>query len=352
MKKEAVMWEIRDKDEQIVRCNLCPNYCVLRPGELGKCGARKNESGILYTLVYGELSAMTPDPIEKKPLFHFWPGSGAYSISSLGCNLSCKHCQNWHISQANGQDTRNLRHVTAEDVVKATKKSNCKSIAYTYNEPLTFYEFILDCAKLAHSEGVFNVLVTNGYITIEALEPLAPLIDAANVDIKAITDKFYKEVCGVPRVKPVLKATKYMKEHGVLIECTNLIIPGYNDAPEELRELSEWVSNELGPETPLHFSRFHPMYELTDAPPTPVSTLTKARDIALEVGLKHVYCGNVPGDEGESTYCPNCGNKVIGRIGFSINRWDMNKKNQCNNCGTSIDIIGEYSKSKSWRSFF
>ncbi|NVM53637.1 MAG: AmmeMemoRadiSam system radical SAM enzyme [Candidatus Helarchaeota archaeon] len=343
------MWD--ERDNQVVRCKLCPNYCVLKPGEFGKCGARKNEDGTLYSLVYGGLSAMTPDPIEKKPLFHFWPGSGAYSISSVGCTLHCKHCQNYHISQTNGESVRHLHEATPKDVVKAAKKNSCKSIAYTYNEPLTFYEFILDCAKLAHSEGVLNVLVTNGYITIEALKPLAPFIDAANVDIKAITDKFYKEICGVPRVKPVLEATKYMKEHGVFIECTNLIIPGFNDTPEEIKELSEWVLKELGPDSPLHFSRFHPMYELSHVPATPVSTITKAREIALEVGLHYVYCGNIPGNEGENTYCPNCRNKVIGRIGFSINRWDINKKNQCNNCDTAIDVVGEYTKSKSWRSF-
>lgn len=348
------MWELRDKNKHIIRCNLCPNYCVLESGEFGKCLARKNEEGTLYSLVYGGLSAMTPDPIEKKPLFHFWPGSGAYSISSWGCTLRCLNCQNWELSQssvADGEKFR-LREVTPEDVVAAAQKAKCKSIAYTYNEPLTFYEFILDCAKVAHSEGILNVLVTNGYITLAALEPLAPLIDAANVDIKAITDKFYKEVCGVPRVKPVLEAIKYMKEHGVFIECTNLIIPGYNDTPQELRELSEWVFNELGPETPLHFSRFHPMYELSHVRSTPVETITKAREIAIEVGLEYVYCGNVPGNDGESTFCPNCGNNVINRIGFSINKWDINKKNQCNNCGTAINVVGEYSKSKSWRSFF
>lgn len=338
------MWD--RQYNQVVRCHLCPNYCVLKPGEFGKCKVRKNENGTLYTLVYGELSAMTPDPIEKKPLFHFWPGSGAYSISSVGCSLHCKHCQNFHISQVNGTQFQ-LRHATAETIVRAAKKNDCKSIAYTYNEPLTFYEFILDCAKLAHEKGIFNVLVTNGYITLKALEPLVPYIDAANVDIKAITDKFYKEVCGVPRVKPVLDATKYMKEHGILVECTNLIIPGYNDTLEELLKLSEWVLNELDPESPLHFSRFHPMYELNHVPPTPISTITKARDIALNVGLHYVYCGNVPGNEGENTYCPNCGNTVVGRIGFSINKWDINKKNQCNNCGTPIPIIGEYDKSKS-----
>jgi len=335
------MWEKRDN--KVVRCRLCPNYCVLKPGEYGKCGARKNEGGTLFSMVYGGLSAMTPDPIEKKPLFHFWPGSGAYSISSVGCTLHCKHCQNYHISQSNGESFH-LREVTAKDVIKAAKKANCQSIAYTYNEPLTFYEFIIDCAELAHSTDLFNVLVTNGYITLEALEPLAPLIDAANIDIKAITDKFYKEVCGVPRVKPILKATKYMKEHGVFIECTNLIIPGYNDTEEEIRELSEWVFRELGADTPLHFSRFHPMYELIDVPPTPIKTITKARQIALEVGLLYVYCGNVPGNEGENTFCPNCGNIVIGRIGFSINRWDMNDKNECNNCGNPIFIKGSYNK--------
>lgn len=349
MKKEALMWDQRDNE--VVGCKLCPSYCVLKSGEFGRCGARKNEKGTLYSLVYGGLSASTPDPIEKKPLFHFWPGSGAYSISSTGCNLFCRHCQNYHLSRANSEAVR-LRNVTPNDVVKEAKKADCRSIAYTYNEPLTFYEFICDCAKVAHTEGILNVLVTNGYITLEALEPLAPLIDAANVDIKAITDKFYKEVCGVPRVKPVLDATKAMKEHGIHIECTNLIIPTYNDSPEELRQLSEWVYNELGEETPLHFSRFHPMYELNDVPATPIETVVKAREIAMEVGLQYVYCGNIHGNEGESTHCPKCGNKVVGRVGFSISRWDLNEKNQCNNCGNPINIVGHYEASKRWRSFF
>jgi len=343
LKKEALMWEKRENE--IVRCNLCPNYCVLKPDELGKCGARKNENGTLFTLVYGGLSAMTPDPIEKKPLFHFYPGSGAYSISSVGCTLHCLHCQNWHISQTNGESVH-LRDIKPKEVVDAAKKHDCISIAYTYNEPLTFYEFIIDCAKLAHAAGLFNVLVTNGYITLKALEPLAPLIDAANVDIKAITDKFYKDVCKVPRVKPVLDATKYMKEHGVWIECTNLIIPGYNDTPEELHELSEWVLREVGPDTPLHFSRFHPMYELSHVPATPVKTIKNARKIALEVGLHYVYCGNIHGMEGENTICPKCGNTVITRVGFSINQWDLNDKNQCNKCGTAIHIIAKGNPSK------
>ncbi len=342
MKKEALMWDKREKE--VVRCHLCPNYCVLKSGELGKCGARKNENGTLYSLVYGGLSAMTPDPIEKKPFFHFWPGSEAYSISSVGCTLHCKNCQNYHISQINGEQVH-LQDVKISEVIKATKKSECKSIAYTYNEPLTFYEFILDCAKVAHAEDLLNVLVTNGYVTLQALEPLVPLMDAANVDIKAITDKFYKEICGVAHVKPILEGIKYMKEHGVHVEITNLIIPGYNDTPEELRQLSQWVFNELGPDAPLHFSRFHPMYELSHLPPTPIKTIVNARKIALEVGLHYVYCGNIPGDEGENTYCPNCNNKVVGRIGFSIDGWDLNDKMQCNKCGTSIPIIGEYSKS-------
>jgi len=348
LKKEALMWEKRDQDT--VQCKLCPNFCVLKNGKIGKCGARKNEEGILLSLVYGGLSAMTPDPIEKKPLFNFWPGSGAFSISSVGCTLHCKNCQNYHISQKIA-DNLQLEEATPQEVVEATIKSECKSIAYTYNEPLTFYEFIMDCAELAHSNGLLNVLVTNGYINLEALEPLAPLIDAANVDIKGITDKFYKEVCGVPHVKPVLEAIKYMQEHGLHIEIANLVIPGYNDTLEQIRELSEWVFNNLGPDAPLHFSRFHPMYEMSNVPATPVDTLVKARQIGFEVGLKYVYCGNVPGNEGENTYCPNCGSVVVGRIGFSITRWDLTEEKQCKNCGTPIAIVGEYTPSKS-RGFF
>lgn len=339
LKKEALMWDQRP--ENVVRCKLCPNYCVLKPDEFGKCGARKNEDGTLYSLVYGALSAATPDPIEKKPMFHFWPGSTAFSISSVGCTLHCLYCQNYDISQKNAENFE-LSETTAEEVIARVKETGSKSIAYTYNEPLTFYEFILDCGKLAHDEGLLNVLVTNGYITLGALEPLCPILDAANVDIKAITDKFHKEVCGIPRVKPILEATKYMKNNGVFVECTNLLVPGRNDTPGEIRKLSQWILTELGPDTPLHFSRFYPMYKMSNIPPTPINTLANARKIAMGLGLRYVYCGNVPGDEGENTFCPNCGNKVIGRIGFSINAWDLNENKQCNKCGTSIPVIGEY----------
>ncbi|MHA1299847.1 MAG: AmmeMemoRadiSam system radical SAM enzyme [Candidatus Helarchaeota archaeon] len=339
LKKEALMWKLLK--DNAVQCNLCPNYCYLKPGELGKCRARKNENGVLYTLVYGGLSAATPDPIEKKPLFHFWPGSRAFSISSVGCTLRCLHCQNYHISQVEAGKMR-LQVYEPKEVIGATKRYKCQSIAYTYNEPITFYEFILDCGKLAHKEGIFNVLVTNGYITLEALEPLASVIDAANVDVKAFTDKFYKEVCGVPKIKPVLDACKYLVEHKVLVEITNLIIPGYNDSPEEIKNLSKWVFEELGPDTPLHFSRFHPMYELSNVPPTPVKTVEDARKTAMELGLNYVYCGNIYGDEGENTYCPNCGNKVIGRTGYTIDRYDIDENSKCKKCGTKIPIIGKY----------
>jgi len=334
-----MMWDKRK--DNVVRCYLCPNYCVLKPGELGKCRARKNENGTLYSLVYGGLSAATPDPIEKKPLFHFLPGSRAFSISSVGCTLRCLHCQNYHISQVEA-GKMHLQEYLPEEVVDTAKKYKCESIAYTYNEPLTFYEFILDCGKIAHKEGVYNVLVTNGYITLDALEPLAPIIDAANVDIKAFTDKFYKEVCGVPRIKPVLDACKYMTEHDVLVEITNLIIPGYNDSSDEIRNLSKWVYNELGSDTPLHFSRFHPMYELSDVPPTPIKTVENARKMAMDLGLNYVYCGNIVGDEGENTYCPKCGNKVIGRTGYTINRFDLDEENRCKKCGNKIPIISKY----------
>lgn len=348
MKREALMWEKRDQDA--VRCNLCPNYCMLKPGKIGKCGARKNEKGVLTTLVYGGLSAMTPDPIEKKPFFNYWPGSGAFSISSVGCTLHCKNCQNFHISQKIAENFQ-LEEVTAEEVVEGAIKAQCRSIAYTYNEPLTFYEFIIDCSKLAHSKGLLTLLVTNGYITLKALEPLIPSIDAANVDIKGMTDKFYKEICGVPHVKPILDAIKYMKDHGIHIEITNLVIPGYNDSTEDFRVLAEWVLKELGPDAPLHFSRFHPLYELSHLQPTPVETLIEARKVARDIGLHYVYCGNVPGESGENTYCPKCGNMVVGRMGFSINKWDLDEKKQCKKCGTPIAIIGEYTPSKNWGFF-
>ncbi len=331
-------------DGNKIRCDLCPRHCVIPPGRRGFCKTRENRDGKLYTLIYGSLTALAVDPIEKKPLYNFWPGALAFSISTVGCSFACKFCQNWSISQVTIEEARGrIEEYSPEEIVALAKKYDCETIAYTYNEPIIWFEFVYDTAKLAHKEGVKNILVTNGYITLEALEELVPYIDAANIDIKAFSDKFYKELCSVPSFKPVLEATKYMKEKGVHVECTNLIIPGYNDNFDEIRQLARWVFEELGPDTPLHFSRFYPHYKMIYVSPTPISTLVKAREIAMkEIGLHYVYIGNVPGHEGEYTYCPECGYPVVKRLGFDITEWNLTEDMKCKKCGTKIAIKGEY----------
>ncbi|MHC1592441.1 MAG: AmmeMemoRadiSam system radical SAM enzyme, partial [Candidatus Helarchaeales archaeon] len=315
MLKETLIYE--KLEGSVVRCGICPWRCKLKPGQVGNCRTRKNVDGILYSLIYGKISSMAVDPVEKKPLYHFYPGHLIFSISSVGCNFHCKHCQNASISQVD-VDERMLDERSPEEIVQLAIKRDCKLIAYTYNEPLIWFEYILDTCKLAHKKGLKNVLVTNGYITAEALEILAPHVDAANVDIKAFTDEFYQKIVGVPSLKPVLNSLEIMKKHGIFLECTNLIIPTLNDSPEEIERLSEWVLKHLGASTPLHFSAFRPMYQLTNIPSTPLKTILMACKNAKEVGLQHVYAGNVHAPEFENTTCPKCGELLIERHGYQI----------------------------------
>lgn len=333
------------KTDNIIECRLCPRYCKMRPGQIGACRVRKNVEGKLFSLNYGMVTSMAIDPIEKKPLNHFWPGAPIFSISTFGCNFYCQFCQNWQISQA-GPGEVPSREYTPEEIIKIAKKYKTNLIAYTYNEPIIWFEFVLDTAKLAKKEGMYNVLVTNGYITIEALEILAPYIDAANVDIKAFSDDFYRKLVFVPSVQPVLEATKYMKQHGIHVETTNLKIPGYNDNVEETREMARWIVEELGPDTPLHISRFHPDYKLRNVSSTSLQLLRESRRVAMKEGLKYVFTGNVLGDPGEHTYCPSCGKIVIKRYGFSIEEWNITDDNKCKFCGAKIDIVGKYTSSK------
>lgn len=302
------------KDNEKVVCLLCPHNCVIREGKRGSCGVRENRGGKLFTLVYGSVSSMAVDPIEKKPLFHFYPGSCIFSISTVGCNLHCQNCQNWQISQVS-VESGFTRDFSPEEIVRRVEGSGSKSIAYTYNEPFIWYEFVFDVAKLAHQRGIMNVLVTNGYIMEEPLRKIASYIDAANVDVKSMRDEFYKKICKAPSVKPVLDAVLVMKEEGIHVELTYLIIPTLNDSEEEIREFARWVKENAGVDTPVHFSRFFPHYKLSDLPPTPPSTVAKAWRLAKEEGLHYVYMGNMPG-EGEDTYCPSCGEKVIERYGL------------------------------------
>lgn len=334
--KEAICYE--KLDEEAVHCFLCSQHCRIKPGKRGKCGVRENREGQLWSLVYGKLIAQHIDPIEKKPLFHFYPGSRSYSIATAGCNFRCLFCQNADISQS----PRELgaiygQPVAAETVIEEAREAACNSISYTYTEPTIFMEYALDVGQLAHAAGIKNVFVSNGFMTQESLAAITPYLDAANVDLKAFTDRFYHDQCGA-RLDPVLKTLERMKQAGIWLEVTTLLIPGLNDNSAELRELALFLY-QLGPEIPWHISRFHPTYRLTDRPPTPVSTLQMARNIGLEIGLKYVYVGNVPGDAGENTRCHGCGNLLIERFGFSIKRVGLDGT-RCRACGVEMVGVG------------
>jgi len=339
MKKLAQFWQKLPNGK--VKCNLCPWRCVISSGRVGVCGARKNEAGDLYTLVYGSIVSMAVDPIEKKPLYHFWPGSGVFSIAVPGCNFKCRHCQNWEISQVGVEDVK-YEDLSPERAIELTKRYGCKGIAHTYTEPTIATEYAMDVGKLAHRDGLYNVYVSNGYITIEALQELRPYLDAANVDVKAFSDDFYRRICGVPSIRPVLDTCEWMVEKGVHLETTYLIIPRENDNPDEIREFCRWEVEKLGSDVPTHFSRFYPLYKMTDRGQTPVKTLELALKIAKEEGLHYVYIGNVPGHEWDNTYCPRCGKLLIERFGYDILKYEL-KDRKCPKCGTEIKIFGEYS---------
>jgi pyruvate formate lyase activating enzyme len=299
-----------------VQCRLCPTECVLENYQVGVCRVRINRDGKLYSLVYGKPCAVHVDPIEKKPIFHMLPGTSAFSLATAGCNLTCKFCQNWEISQANPEDTRN-GSLEPEQVVSLALEKGCRSIAYTYSEPVIFFEYMLDTARLARSRGLRNIWVTGAYINPDPLRELAPHIDAANIDLKGFTDDYYRKVCG-GRLQPVLDAIALSVKLGVMVELTNLIVPTLNDDPGMIREMCRWIAGDLGPDVPLHFSRFHPHYRLQKLPPTPLETLWKAHETALDAGIRYVYTGNVPYDERSNTFCPNCRTRLISRVGYFV----------------------------------
>jgi pyruvate formate lyase activating enzyme len=335
MIQEALLYE--KTDDKKTRCRLCSHKCVINQGKRGLCGVRENREGVLNTLVYGKIIAENVDPIEKKPLFHVHPGSGSFSIATVGCNFRCDFCQNYNISQVQHEILGIAgREATPADIVEGAIRSGSKTIAYTYTEPTVFFEFALDTARLAHERGLKNIFVTNGYMTSEAIEMIVPYLDAANVDLKSCRDKFYRNHCGA-RIEPVLDSLKKMKELGIWVEVTTLIIPALNDDIEELEDIAKFIYS-LGPETPWHISRFHPQYKMTSTPPTAMGTLLRAFQIGQEAGLKYVYLGNIPGGEGENTYCFNCGKLLIGRYGFYINNMSL-KGNACPNCGTVMEGI-------------
>lgn len=334
---EAMLYTSKGKT---VQCNLCNRLCVIPNGKRGFCRVRENQNGKLYSLVYGKAAGYAVDKIEKKPFFHFWPDSSVFSFSTVGCNFRCLNCQNWDISQPSfifGED------LTPEKILQLTKMYNCNGIAYTYTEPTIFFEYAYDTAKLAKKEKLFNVFVTNGYMTPETINQMGD-IDASRIDLKSFNDKFYQEVCGGAHLEPVLKSIKLLHQKGP-IEIINLLIPGKNDSNEEIKAISEWIYS-LDKEIPLHFIAFYPANKMLDVPPTSIETLKRARNIALNEGLHYVYTGNMPGLNGEWTYCPNCGEISIKRFGFEVIEYNLDEKNKCKNCGHKIPIFGKYIKSK------
>lgn len=320
-----------------VKCFLCAQYCTIAPGKRGICAVRENRDGTLYTLVYGKVIARHIDPIEKKPLFHFHPGSRSYSIATVGCNFRCMHCQNYEISQypKNRSDIPG-EEMTPEDVVREAEASGCKSISYTYTEPTIFMEFAYDCARLAHTRGIENVFVSNGYTGPEAIRLMAPYLDGNNIDLKG-DDNFYRRVVGA-KLQPVLDTIRLMKDLGIWVEVTTLVIPTYNDSEQYLSGVADFIKS-IDSAMPWHVTQFYPTYQLLDKPRTPASTLRKAREIGVKAGLRYVYEGNVPGQGGENTYCPSCGELLIERNGYILTKIGM-KNSACQRCGTYIDGRG------------
>jgi len=320
-----------------VQCYLCSHRCQIAPGRRGICAVRENREGTLYSLVYGKVITKHVDPIEKKPLFHFHPGSKSYSIATVGCNFRCEHCQNYSIAQY-PKEYPDIpgEEITPEQIVKEAEMSGCLSISYTYTEPTIFFEFAYDCARLAKEKGIKNVFVSNGYTTPEATRLIAPYLDANNIDLKG-DDNFYKKICGA-RQQAVLDTIKLMKELGVWVEITTLIIPSYNDSEDFLKRIVGFMKS-VDESMPWHVTQFYPTYKLLDQPRTPVKTLRMARDIGLKAGLKHVYEGNVPGEGGENTYCPSCGELLIERFGYTIGSIKM-KNSKCLKCGADTAGVG------------
>jgi len=334
--KEALYYDKYDEKKQIVLCQLCPRGCTISEGSSGFCRARKNIKGKLYSLGYALPCAIHIDPIEKKPFFNVLPRSLSFSIASAGCNLRCKFCQNWQISQVSPLETEN-RYSPPDTITSMAKANNCKSIAYTYTEPTNFYEYMFDTAMAAKAKGILNVSHSNGYINPEPLKKLCKYLDAVNIDLKGFSQEFYSKVCEA-EINPVLETIKTLKKSGVWVEITNLVISGYNDDHKMITKMCEWLINNVGIDTPVHFSRFYPMYKLTGVSPTPVSSLEKARETALKTGLHYVYIGNVPGHPGENTYCPKCRKIVIKRAGYSMLENNMHA-GKCKFCNEKIGGI-------------
>ncbi|MEM2688686.1 MAG: AmmeMemoRadiSam system radical SAM enzyme [Candidatus Bathyarchaeia archaeon] len=335
--REAMLYERLEGKK--VKCNMCGRRCVIKDGGTGFCLVRKNENGVLYSLVYGKAISACVDPIEKKPLSHFNPGASVMSIATVGCNFRCQFCDNWMISQEKEISGRSF---PPEEVVKAARDSGCQGISYTYTEPTIFFEYAYETAKLAHQVGFFNTFVTNGYMTPEAVRTIAPYLDAVTVDFKGGGDlEFYRTFSSVPSVEPIFECLKEMKRQGIHIEITNLVIPKIGDSTDQIIKLATWIKETIGEDTPFHLLRFHPDYKLVDIPSTPIQTLEKAYAAAKSVGLNFVYIGNVPGHPAENTYCPSCNELLIKRFGFEIIKWNLTRDMRCPVCGREIPIKGK-----------
>jgi pyruvate formate lyase activating enzyme len=321
-----------------IRCKLCPRECVIDDRERGYCGVRENHGGTYYTLVHSRVCAAHIDPVEKKPFFHFAPGTLAFSVATAGCNVNCRMCQNWDISQVRPEQVHATR-IAPRDLAELARRYRCPSVAYTYSEPVVFYEYMVDAARAARAEGIRNIVVTGGFIQEDPLRALCGCVDAVKVDLKGITEKFYKDVVN-GELKPILNALVTLRKQGMWTEIVYLVIPTLNDSDQEFRDLARWVKSELGTDVPLHFSRFHPEYLLKNLPVTPLKTLERAKAAADAEGLHYVYLGNVPGHPAESTYCPKCKRAVVERAGLEVQAVHLSK-GKCQYCGQAIPGIWE-----------
>ena len=333
--KEAVLYS---KLKTGVRCDLCARRCVIREGEAGFCRVRTLKDGTLYSRVYGLIDGMAADPIEKKPLFHFAPGSATFSISTSSCNFRCQFCLNFHSSQRENPVGQRME---PDEIVALARSYDCSGLSYTYTEPTIFMELAHDTAKIARDLDMYNTFVTNGYMTIEAIDYIAPYLDAATVDFKGSGNKeFYNQYMSVPKVQPIYDALAHLKQKGVFVEITNLIIPKIGDHEEDTRSMADWIVNNLGPMTPLHLTAFSPMYKMTDLPSTPATTLERHIKIARDAGLVFVYSGNIPGHDYENTYCPQCGYKAVERYSVFLKRNNLREDGHCPKCGRDLNVAG------------
>lgn len=335
----GLYWHVVDDGR--IQCDLCPRDCKLKDGQRGACFVRMRHEDQIVLTTYGRSSGFCIDPIEKKPLNHFYPGSSVFSFGTAGCNLACKFCQNWDISKSKDMD-RLMDQASPETIAIVAEKNNCKSVAFTYNDPVIFAEYAMDTADACHARGIKTVAVTAGYINEQARRDFFAKMDAVNVDLKAFSDEFYFKLTAA-HMQPVLDTLLYIKhETDVWLEITTLLIPGKNDSDEEITAMCQWIKKQLGPEVPLHFSAFHPDYKMSDVPPTPKTTLVRARDIALKQGLHYVYTGNVHNIEGDTTFCPKCHSVLIERDWYDINQYRLSSDGHCPDCGA--EIAGQFDK--------